>query len=121
MKKRYVAVWMVVVTFLLTAPMSAVAGGKKMEDLEIYYGRLVDGAIKNCEAKNKMRNSWSESVRRTAAVAYLKGTYFKAYKAELVQSMIDEKIGEKPYQVNYYLNKRFYRIFSKEPEYIVRR
>jgi hypothetical protein len=121
MKKYYAAVWMIVVALALVTPLAAAAEEKELTAMEKYYGSLVDEAIIHCEAKNKMRASWSGSVRRTAAVAYLKGAYLKEYKNDLVHDMIEEEVGEKPFKVNYYLNKRFYRLFNREPAYIVRR
>jgi hypothetical protein len=120
MRTEYVVVYLLVIALALAAPLSA-GGDESLNVLEEYYSNLIDEAIAHCELKNRMRDSWSKSVRRTAAVAYLKGAYFREYKKELVNDMIEEGVGKKAFKVNYYLNKRFYSVVNKAPEYIVKR
>ena len=121
MRKGFVIVSAVALVVLLIGSVAVAADQKDVEDRADYYGRLIDEAIAKCEAKGRLRNSWSQSVRRTAAVAHLKAAYFEEYRQELIQAMIDDNVGEKPYKVHYYLNNHFYRVIHEEPRYLVNR
>jgi hypothetical protein len=119
MRKGYAAVLVLVIVMALVSPLS-VSAEESDRDLDKYYGNIIDDAIACCEAKKTMRNSWSKSVRRSAAIACLKSAYFKEYKNELISDMAKARVGKKPHKVNYYLNKRFFDVIKKESEYIVK-
>jgi hypothetical protein len=89
---------------------------QELSNLEAYFARVIDDTVGRCEAKSKMRDSWSPKVRHSAAVACLKSAYFKTYKDELIQGMIADGVGKKAYKVNAYLNKRFFSIVKKQSE-----
>jgi hypothetical protein len=93
----------------------------KLEDLYKYYGRLIDEAINLCVNKNNnTHDSLSSSVRREAAVAYLKSAYFKKYRNELIQDMIKAAVSGKQHNANYYLDNHFYSVFYNKPECALR-
>ena len=72
------------------------------------YEYLLDKYIARCDAKNEMRDSGLDNIRRAAAVAMLKGTFAKTYRKELVSGMVEDEIDPKSYKVDVYLNDQFY-------------
>jgi hypothetical protein len=45
----------------------------------------------------------------------MKAAFFKDFKGELVEDMIEANIGTKPYKIQYYLNHKFHRVIN--PKY----
>lgn len=72
------------------------------------YRMIVNERILKCEIKATRYNSNSKNIRKEAALAKLQAKYLKNNKEKLVQNMIDNDIGTKPHQVNYYLIKNFF-------------
>jgi len=72
------------------------------------YRMIVNERILKCEIKATRYNSNSKNIRKEAALSKLQAKYLKNNKEKLVQNMIDNDIGTKPHQVNYYLIKNFF-------------
>ncbi|MDJ0830268.1 MAG: hypothetical protein QNI92_10475 [Desulfobacterales bacterium] len=107
MKKRF---YLIALAALLAVGICAepVLSQGNTTDMEGVYNKLIDEYIASCERKSELRDSWSENVRRVAAVNCLKGAFYRNYKEELVTDLIANKVEPKPYLVRYHLNRRFY-------------
>ena len=91
-------------------PLTADCQLKTRGDVESIFISAVNEAIQICKNKSTLRKSKSANLRRAAALASMKAAFLLDYKEELVKEMINREIGTKPYQMQHYLNKRFFGI-----------
>lgn len=96
------------VTLALMFALNAVAEETSTSQPADIYGQLLDHYIAKCDAKLEMKDSGLNNIRRAAATAMLKGAFAKAYRTELISSMIEDGVEPKAYKVQVYLNDRFY-------------
>ena len=82
------------------------------ERMEKYYDACIEKLISNCQAKLFMGNSRHENMRRSAALYCLKAGFLRFHKSELIRDMMARDVGIKQYRICYYLNKRFFDLFS---------
>lgn len=75
-----------------------------------FYERCIKKKISNCKAKTLLNTSRSVNLQREADLAIKKVTFFTSNKNMLINEMVEQEIGDKPYKVEYYLNKRFYKM-----------
>ena len=95
--------FMAVIGASLTAAQSA-----SKNQLVQYYESCITKKIYNCKAKTVLKTSRSVNLRRKANLATRQVTYFTSNKTMLINEMVEQGIGQKPYKVEYYLNKRFF-------------
>jgi hypothetical protein len=81
------------------------------DDLAKYYENCIVKKIYNCKGKTVLKTSRSVNLRRKADLAERQVTFFKTNKNLLIQEMVEQEIGPKPYKVEYYLNKRFFEMY----------
>lgn len=74
------------------------------------YETCINRQIEKCENKKAYRCSRSSEMRKLAALSGMKATYLREYKRELINDMVQDQTGSKSYQIQYYLNKRFFDI-----------
>lgn len=83
------------------------------EQLANYYKEYISKCICKNESKAALlQTSRSENLRRSGAIYEQKAVFLTNNQNVLVDEMIRMKIGTKPYKVDYYLSKRFYRIIK---------
>ena len=87
---------------------------------EVIYSVHIENMIMSCESKAWMSDSSSRSIRGEYALYTLKGSFLRANKSNLIQDMIEEDVGIKPYQMTYYLNKRFFEVLRRSAHYCER-
>ena len=79
--------------------------------LKTHYQAFIDQLISRCVYKETaMADSRLKSIRRAAALNCLKASYFKSHKDILIEKLISEEIGIKPYKIHHYLNKKFFTV-----------
>lgn len=94
------------ITLLMLIWVSPITAQDSISDKNIsLYRMIINERILKCEIKATRYDSKSKNIRKEAALAKLQAEYLKSNKEKLVQNMIDNDIGTKPHQVNYYLIK----------------
>ena len=86
----------------------AAAQSASKDQLIKYYESCITKKITNCNAKTVLKTSRSVHLRQKADLATRQATYFTSNKNMLINEMVKQEIGQKPYKVEHYLNKRFF-------------
>ena len=81
------------------------------DQLVRYYESCIMKKIFNCNAKTVLKTSRSVNLRQKADLATRQVTFFTSNKNMLIKEMVEQEIGQKPYKVEYYLNKRFFEMY----------
>ena len=110
MKVHIVIILSMITSLSLIFTSPAVCQQAGNENLISVYSAAIDEVIAHCKNKIALRDSKSEHLRQTAALACMKAAFFKDFKDELIKDMIKEEIGTKPYKIQDYLNTRFFDI-----------
>jgi hypothetical protein len=97
---------MVLVMAVIGAALAAAQSVSK-DQLVKYYKSCITKKISNCSAKTDLKTSRAANLRRKADLAARQVTFFTTNQSMLINEMVDQKIGQKYYKVDYYLNKRF--------------
>ena len=86
----------------------------------VIYSRHIEKMILNCESKIRVCDSKSSSLCDESALYTLKESFLKTNKSELIQDMIEKDVGIKPYQMTYFLNKRFFEVLRRVADHCQR-
>jgi len=70
--------------------------------------------IEKCDCKKAYRNSRSNELRKLAAISTMKSAFLREFRFELIDEMEKYEVGNKSYQVQYFLNNKFFQI-AKNP------
>lgn len=73
-----------------------------------FYESCIQKKISNCNAKTVLKTSRSTNLQKKADLSIRQVTFYTKNKNMLINEMVDQGIGYKPYKVDYYLNKRFH-------------
>ena len=113
MKERASITITIVLVIYLIAVFPNTGWTGENEQLENYYKKYISKCICKNESKTiLLQTSRSENLKRSGAIYEQKAVFLKNYQNVLVDEMVRKKIGTEPYKVDYYLNKRFNRIFK---------
>jgi hypothetical protein len=74
---------------------------------ESFYQACIDQAIDKYERKSLKVDSDRPALRRDAAVATLKTSFYKSHKEQLINQMVAQDFGTKSGEMNYFLVKSF--------------
>ena len=77
-------------------------------NLDSFYGAYIDKCILKCDSKASMRDSKLKHIQQVSARYCLKAAFLLRHKAQLIEELIANDIGTKPYKIDYYLNSRFF-------------
>ena len=95
-------------SFMLIIGIAPVTGQSESKgQLLKFYESCITKKIANCRAKTALKTSRSVNLRQKANLSKKQMIFFTTNKNMLINEMVDEKIGQKRYKVDYYLNKRF--------------
>ena len=83
------------------------AESKPNEQLYKFYETYISGKISKSHSKAFLKTSRSENLRLAAEKAEKKAMFLNLKRDILVDEMLKQDIGQKPYKIEYYLNKRF--------------
>jgi hypothetical protein len=78
---------------------------------KIYETCIVKKIVK-CQSKTILKTSRSENLQLTAKIAANQARFLSLNKDTLVNEMMEEGIGQKPYKIERYLNSRFYEVYK---------
>ncbi len=91
----------------IAASMPATAQPESKDQPLKFYESCITKKIANCRAKSALKNSRSANLRRRADLAKEQVIFFTTNRNMLINEMVEQKIDQKRYKVDYYLNKRF--------------
>ena len=107
--KTFIIAGMVVLLFV-TSIGAWPGASQAVEDEELikYYNDYILKCISKSQSKTILQTSRSENLQSCGALSKQKVIFLKENQDMLVDEMIKNRIGMKPYKIEYYLNKRFY-------------
>ena len=108
MKAKVYCIVFLVSYMVIIGTAQVTAQSESKDQLIKFYGECIEKKISCCKAKTVLNTSRSVNLQREADLAMKKVTFFSSNKNMLINEMIEQEIGDKPYKVEYYLNKRFY-------------
>ena len=96
---------------LLTVLLSSFASSQvsAATNLNSFYGAYIDKCILKCDSKASMRDSNLKHIQQASARYCLKAAFLLRHKVKLIEELIANNIGTKPYKIDYYLNSRFFK------------
>jgi len=112
-KTKYILV-LVAVLLMLTVNTIYAEGNSRGKTCNDCYEMHLNAMIEKCDCKKAYRNSGSNELRKLAAISTMKSAYLREYKLELIDEMEKHDVGNKSYQVQYFLNNKFFEL-AKNP------
>ena len=109
--KAFVIVMMITLFFFIGAN-PATAQGSENEQLRTYYKNYILKCISKNQSKTRLQASKSANLRSCGALSKQKVIFLTNNQNVLVNEMIKNQIGKKPYKIEYYLNKKFYEMYQ---------
>ncbi|MEJ2727235.1 MAG: hypothetical protein P8185_01780 [Deltaproteobacteria bacterium] len=73
---------------------------------------IVNDYIAACEAKSAMIESRSKNIRRAAVQSFMRATFCRNSKAELIDELVTKDVPPKKHTVHHYLNSRFNKLVN---------
>lgn len=98
----------IVVVIALSGAYSMRAEAGEAGQLRNIYSGCIAEAISRCHSKSALVGSKSENLRTSGQLARQKAIFLTANHDLLVEEMIENEVGTRQYQIDYYLNKRFH-------------
>jgi hypothetical protein len=105
--------WIVAALIVVLITASAVkidAQSQPVDPQKKFYETCLSKKISNYQSKTILKNSKSNNLQLTAEIAAQKATFLTLNKNMLIEEMIEQDIDPKRYQIDFYLNKRFYEL-----------
>ena len=93
---------------ILMVAVSVTAQGAETEQLKKYYKDYISKCIFKNQSKAGLQTSKSANLRSCGALYKQKVVFLTNNQNMLVNEMIKNQVGKKPYKMEYYLNKRFH-------------
>ena len=84
------------------------------EQLKKFYEDYIAEKIAKCKSKTILKTSKSENLRLTAKKASKKARFLMLNRDQLVNGMIQQDIGQKPYKIEHFLNSHFRNFTNKQ-------
>jgi hypothetical protein len=112
MKAKLFMVIFVVSTIIVTDAFQKSAQSQSDIQLKKFYESYIAGKITKCQSKTLLKISKSKNLRLTAEKAAEQARFLKLNRDKLVNEMMEQDIGQKPYKIEHYLNSRFYKIYE---------
>jgi hypothetical protein len=97
------------VILMVTIPVTGQTG--ENEQLKKYYKDFISKCITKSQSKVGLKTSKSENLRNYSALSQQKVIFLTTNQNGLVDEMIKNKVGTKPYKIEYYLNKKFHETY----------
>ena len=109
--RALITITIVLVILLLTAWPNTGKSGEN-EELAKFYQEYISKCILKNKSKAALQTSKSENLRSCGKIYKQKAVFLTNNQNVLVNEMIRNEIGTKPYKVDYYINKRFNEIIK---------
>ena len=110
MKAKAFVIAMMITLFIFIGAIPATGQGGENEQLKKYYKNYILKCISKNKSKTNLQSSKSANLRSCGALSKQKVIFLTNNQNMLVNEMIKNQVGKKPYKIEYYLNKRFYEI-----------
>jgi hypothetical protein len=108
MKLFATALMTILVVIALSGAYSMTAQAEETEQLRKLYSGCIVEAITRCQSKSGLVSSKSENLRTSGLLARQKAVFLTDSHDVLVEEMVANDVGTRPYQIDYYLNRRFH-------------
>lgn len=108
MKGRVFFITMVAMALALMVALPNTGQAGENEQLKKYYKNYISKCILKNQSKAGLQTSKSANLRSCGALSKQKVVFLTNNQNMLVNEMIKNQVGTKPYKVEYYLNKRFH-------------
>jgi len=108
MKNTEWIVTALIAALITTIPVKTVGQLQPVDPQKKFYAVCLSEEIVKCQSKTILKNSKSRNLRLTAETAAQKAKFLTLNRKMLVEEMIEQDIDTKRYQIDFYLNKRFY-------------
>ena len=95
---------------ITTSAVNIAAQSQPVELQKKFYETCLSEKIIRHQTKTILKNSNSKNLRLDAETAAQKATFLTLNRNMLVEEMIEQDIDLKGYQIDFYLNKRFYEL-----------
>jgi hypothetical protein len=92
---------------IFTGAVQIAAESQSDEQLTKFYETYISEKIAKSQSKTTLKTSRSENLRLAAEKAEKQVRFLTLNKDILVDEMIKQDIGQRPYKIDKYLNKRF--------------
>ena len=97
-----------VVAFALMVILPNTGQTGENEQLKKYYQDYITKCISKNQSKATLQTSKSENLRNSGNLSKQKIIFLTNNQNTLVNEMIKNKVGTKPYKIDYFLNKKFH-------------
>jgi hypothetical protein len=101
----------ILVVILIGAISVAVQAGEN-EQLRTYYKEYISKCISINHSKASLQTSKSKNLRSCGIISKQKAIFLTDNLDMLVNELINNEIGKKPYKIDYYLTHRFYAAYQ---------
>ena len=109
--KAFIITAMIIVFIVIGALSATVLGGEN-EQLKKYYKDYISKCISKNQSKTAFQTSKSKNLRSCGTLSKQKVIFLTNNQNMLVNEMIKNQIGTKPYKIEYYLNKKFHEAYQ---------
>lgn len=109
-EKIFVIATMIMVVIFMGAVSAAGQSGEN-EQLRKYYKDYISKCISKNQSKADLQDSKSANLRSCGALSKQKVIYLTNNQNTLINELVDNQVGTKPYKIEYYLNKRFHQTY----------
>jgi hypothetical protein len=110
MKKTKWIVAALIAILIIASAVKIGAQSQSVDPQKKFYETCLSEKIFKHQAKTILKNSKSKNLRLDAETAAQKATFLNQNSNMLVEEMIEQDIDLKRYQIDFYLNKRFYEL-----------
>ena len=107
MKAKELFIIVLAGAMIFTGAVQIAAESQSDEQLNEFYETYISEKIAKSQSKTLLKTSRSENLRLAAEKAEKKVRFLTLNKDILIDEMIEQDIGQRPYKIQKYLNKRF--------------
>ena len=100
-----------IMVFIFMGTLSATGQSGKNDQLKKYYKDYISKCISKNQSKTALQNSKSKNLRSCGILSKQKVIFLTNNQNKLVNEMVENQIGTKPYKIEHYLNKRFHETY----------
>ena len=111
MKGRVFIITMVVMALALMVAIPNIGQAAENEQLKKYYKDYISKCISKNQSKAGLQASRSANLRSCGALSKQKVIFLTNNQNMLVDEMIKNNVGKKPYKIDHYLNQKFHKAY----------
>lgn len=102
----------IILVVILIGAISVAVQASKNEQLRTYYKEYISKCISKNHSKASLQTSKSKNLRSCGIISKQKAIFLTDNLDMLVNELINNEIGKKPYKIDHYLNHRFYATYQ---------